>query len=134
MPVTAKTKSTKSTPIQPTAVMMWSVRVSFRAGADSRQGRRGCVGAAVTFRVAFMPSRFAYSGAHNIRQLDDLGVLPLADAAGLLLGLEPTALELVADRVHHARIGQRGDVAHLAMLGDVAQEAAHDLAGPGLGQ
>ena len=32
------------------------------------------------------------------------------------------------------RVGERRDVADLAVLGDVAQQAAHDLAGAGLGQ
>ena len=43
-------------------------------------------------------------------------------------------LEASPDQVHHRRVGQRGDVAELAVLGDVPQQAAHDLAGPGLGQ
>ena len=38
------------------------------------------------------------------------------------------------DQVHHGRVGERGDVAELAVLGDVAQQPAHDLAGAGLGQ
>ena len=39
---------------------------------------------------------------------------------------------LVLDQVHHRRVGQRGHVAHLAVLGDVLEQAAHDLAGAGL--
>ena len=38
------------------------------------------------------------------------------------------------DQVHHRGVGERGDVADLAVLGDVAQQPAHDLAGAGLGQ
>ena len=35
------------------------------------------------------------------------------------------------DQVHHRRVGQRGHVADLAVLGDVAQQPAHDLARSG---
>ena len=43
-------------------------------------------------------------------------------------------LQPLGDQVHHRRVGERGDVADLAVLGDVAQQPAHDLARPGLGQ
>src|ERR687889_2272944 len=42
--------------------------------------------------------------------------------------------QLLLDQVHHRRVGQRGDVAELAVLGDVAEEPPHDLARAGLGQ
>src|SRR3712207_5691453 len=42
--------------------------------------------------------------------------------------------QLLLDHVHHRRVGQRRHVAELAVLGDVAQEAAHDLARAGLGE
>src|SRR5450759_1066029 len=41
---------------------------------------------------------------------------------------------VVADHLHHPGICQRGGVAEDAVLGDVAQEPAHDLARSGLGQ
>src|SRR5262245_7803419 len=82
MPVRAKTKSTKSTPIHPIAATMWIVRVSFRADADSRQGRRVGGRVVVTVLVAFMTSRLAYAEDQNIRQVDDLGVLRLGDTPG----------------------------------------------------
>ena len=36
------------------------------------------------------------------------------------------------DQVHHRGVGEGGDVADLAVLGHVAQQPAHDLAGAGL--
>src|SRR5215212_7945566 len=42
--------------------------------------------------------------------------------------------QLVLDHVHDRGVGQRGDVAELAVLRDVAQQAAHDLARAGLRQ
>src|SRR5215212_6967544 len=36
------------------------------------------------------------------------------------------------DLLDHGRIGERGRVAELALLCDVAQQAAHDLSAPGL--
>jgi hypothetical protein len=47
-----------------------------------------------------------------------------------LLALGDPGLELLHDR----GVAQGGDVAELAALGDVAQQAAHDLARAGLGQ
>jgi hypothetical protein len=76
---------------------MWIVRVSFRADADSRQGRRTGGRVVVTVLVAFIASRLAHYGDHNIRQLDDLSVLPLADtpAAGAgRCGAETSSISL----------------------------------------
>src|ERR1039458_4684342 len=39
---------------------------------------------------------------------------------------------LGVDHVHHGRVEQRGDVAQLAVLGDVSEQAAHDLSAPRL--
>src|SRR5215212_4075457 len=36
------------------------------------------------------------------------------------------------DLLDHGRVGERGRVAELALFGDVAQQAAHDLAAPRL--
>src|SRR4051812_21871639 len=47
----------------------------------------------------------------------------------LLLALLHLALELL----HHVRVAERRDVAELLALGDVAQQAAHDLARARLG-
>src|SRR5262245_10953763 len=55
-------------------------------------------------------------------------------AAALLLVLLRLLRGSLADLFDDTSIGQRGRVTQLAALGDVAQEAAHDLAGPGLGQ
>ena len=41
-------------------------------------------------------------------------------------------LDLRLELLHHRRVAEGGDVAHLAALGDVAEQAAHDLAGAGL--
>ena len=46
----------------------------------------------------------------------------------------PRLVQVVLDQVHHRGVGQGGDVAELAVLGDVAEQPAHDLAGAGLGQ
>ena len=54
--------------------------------------------------------------------------------SALLLALRLALLDLVAELGHHVRVAQRGDVAELAALGDVAQQPAHDLARAGLGQ
>src|SRR5665647_315941 len=43
-------------------------------------------------------------------------------------------LVLILQHRHHCRIRERGRVAECAALGDVAQEAAHDLARAGLGE
>src|SRR5437764_4212765 len=40
----------------------------------------------------------------------------------------------LADQVHDGRISERGDITHRAVLGDVAKEPAHDLAGASLRQ
>src|SRR4051812_27506075 len=37
--------------------------------------------------------------------------------------------ELLLDQLHDRGVGERGDVAQLAVLGDVAQQPPHDLAG-----
>src|SRR4051794_16364507 len=42
--------------------------------------------------------------------------------------------QLVLDEVHDRGVGERGGVAHLAVLGDVAQQPSHDLARAGVGQ
>src|SRR4051794_17788699 len=44
------------------------------------------------------------------------------------------ARQLLLDQVHDRGVGERGDVAHLAVLRDVAQQPPHDLARAGLGQ
>src|SRR4051812_16845902 len=49
---------------------------------------------------------------------------PSAGLVLLLLALLHLALELL----HHVRVAERRDVAELLALGDVAQQAAHDLA------
>src|SRR5437879_871208 len=38
------------------------------------------------------------------------------------------------DEVHDGGVGEGGDVADLAVFGDVAKEAAHDFAGAGFGE
>ena len=38
------------------------------------------------------------------------------------------AVDPLGDEVHHRGVGERGDVADLAVLGDVAEQPAHDLA------
>ena len=43
-------------------------------------------------------------------------------------------LDLALELLHHVGVAQRGDVAELAALGDVAEQAAHDLAGTGPGR
>src|SRR3954471_22997961 len=43
-------------------------------------------------------------------------------------------VEFLRERVDHARVVERRDVAELAAFGDVAQQPSHDLAGAGLGQ
>src|SRR4051812_50031147 len=43
-------------------------------------------------------------------------------------------LDLALELLHHVGVAQRRDVTELAALRDVAQQAAHDLAGAGLGQ
>src|SRR5436190_21581176 len=40
----------------------------------------------------------------------------------------------LGDVVDHRRVGQRGDVAEMAALGHVLEQATHDLARAGLGQ
>src|SRR6187200_1843442 len=40
--------------------------------------------------------------------------------------------QILLDQVHHRGVGQRRHVAELAVLGDIAEQPAHDLAGPGL--
>src|SRR5512133_2580091 len=52
----------------------------------------------------------------------------------LLLSLCLTFLDLALELRHHVGVAQRGDVTQLAALGDVAQQAAHDLARAGLRQ
>src|SRR5690242_20539698 len=42
--------------------------------------------------------------------------------------------DLLGELLHDRGVAQRGDVAELASLGDVAQQAAHDLAASGLRQ
>src|SRR5512139_3581295 len=49
-----------------------------------------------------------------------------------LLVAGPAGGHPLLDQRHHRGVGQRRDVADLAVLGHVAQQAAHDLAGPGL--
>ena len=44
------------------------------------------------------------------------------------------SLHLGADHAHDGGVGERGGVSDLAALGDVAEEAAHDLARAGLGE
>src|SRR5688500_5891486 len=41
---------------------------------------------------------------------------------------------LVADRVHDAGVGKRGDVTKIALLRDITQQPPHDLSGARLGQ
>src|SRR5215471_21564460 len=43
-------------------------------------------------------------------------------------------LRCLLQPVQHGRVAEGAGVPRLAALGDVAQEPAHDLAGPGLGQ
>src|SRR5919107_1320728 len=57
---------------------------------------------------------------------------PAAEPTSVLLLL--ALLDLALELLHHVGVAQRGDVAELLALGDVAQQAAHDLARAGLGQ
>ena len=56
--------------------------------------------------------------------------LTTAASPPLLVGGRCSLLQLV----DHRGVGERGGVAEVATLGDVAQQAAHDLAAAGLGQ
>src|SRR3954451_10599629 len=53
---------------------------------------------------------------------------------GLLLAVAVLGPELLLEVLHHPGVAQRSDVTELPALGDVAQQAAHDLARPRLGQ
>src|ERR687890_1857223 len=57
---------------------------------------------------------------------------PAAEPTSVLLLL--ALLDLALELLHHVGVAQRGDVAELLALGDVAQQAAHDLARPRLRQ
>src|SRR5215218_8556284 len=52
----------------------------------------------------------------------------------LAVALGVALLDLALELLHDVGVAQRGDVAELAALGDVAQQPAHDLARAGLGQ
>src|SRR3954451_23396676 len=54
--------------------------------------------------------------------------------ARLAVALRVALLDLALELLHHVRVAQRGHVAELAALGDVAQQPAHDLARARLGQ
>ena len=58
----------------------------------------------------------------------------MADRSALLSG--PFILTVVDQILHDGRVGERRGVAEIGkiVLGDLAQDAAHDLAGAGLGQ
>src|SRR6478672_8814313 len=53
---------------------------------------------------------------------------------GVVSVLALAGVDALGDQVHDRGVGERGDVADLAVLGDVAQQPAHDLARAGLGQ
>ena len=80
---------------------------------------------------------------HNVReQLRGAGDRGRADGrparAALSADLSPPRRRALGDLrlefLHHVGVAQGRHVAQLAALGDVAQQAAHDLAGAGLGQ
>src|SRR5919107_3870046 len=57
---------------------------------------------------------------------------PAAEPTSVLLLL--ALLDLALELLHHVGVAQRRDIAELLALGDVTQQAAHDLARARLGQ
>ena len=64
---------------------------------------------------------------------EDRGLLAVARSDRIGSLLFPIGRRLLQRR-HDRGVAQRGDVAELAAVGDVAQQPAHDLPGPGFGR
>src|SRR4051812_17605277 len=83
-------------------------------------------------RPAASPTRCSSRHAHSRRRrgprLQGVRTCAAAWRSCALLALCLTLLDLALELLHDVRVAQRGDVAQLAALGDVAQQPAHDLA------
>src|SRR6185436_541970 len=74
-------------------------------------------------------TRRRLTGSGRLPGAVDLLPLEEVERHASVLGLPA----LGADRLDHVRVGERRRIAKSALFGDVAQQAAHDLAGAGLG-